>query len=34
MPNPVYTYILDMICKDFVDNIFKQAWVHFFHTVK
>ena len=21
-----------MICKHFVDNIFKRAWTHFFHT--
>ena len=24
MPNPLNTYILNMICKHFVDNIFKQ----------
>ena len=32
----LYIYIKYMICKHFVDNIFKQAWTHFFFllTVK
>ena len=30
MLNPLYTYILNMICKRFVDNIFKWAWTQFF----
>ena len=30
MLNPLYTYILNIICKHFVGKIFKQAWAHFF----
>ena len=32
MPNAIYTYILDIhdLKTHFVDNIFKQAWAHFF----
>ena len=26
--NPLHTYILNMICKHFVDNVFKQAKAH------
>ena len=32
--NPIYTYILNMICKHFVDNIFNWGSAHFFALVK
>ena len=30
MSNPVYRYIKNMICKQFLNNIFKQAKDHLF----
>ena len=36
MPNPLYTYILDIydLSTHFIDNILKWAWGLFLHTVK